>query len=332
METHRNTTATVRAVLAAAQDAGVQPTDLLSEAGISNDLASDPDGEVSLATMQTFWQSAYRLSGDPYLAIHAGLKAAHGSYKTLDYLLISATTLGEGVSQFIEHFRLINTWLNFAFEEEHDQFHLTLRSKIGPVPFPAVEITFTAITERARRILGSDWSPKAIEFLHSPQGDRAFYDGFFRCPVAFAAENARMTLSREQYETPLPTGDAGLYRVLMSHAERLSSERPAPDDLVARTRSEILRVLRDGPPTIETIAGALGLGSRTMQRRLSERGEVFSKLVDRVREDQARDLVAGQAMALNEIAFFLGFADQSAFSRAFKRWTGQTPKAFRKDA
>ena len=329
MDQHRNTTATVRAVLAATKEKNVDPGQLLSKSGISLELAMDPDGEVTLSEMRAFWQNAYALSGDPYLAIHAGIKAVHGSYKTLDYLLFAATTLGEGIQSFVTHFRLINTWLNFAVEETSDQVHVTLRSEIGPVPPPAVEITFTAFAERSRQLLGATWAPASIAFLHETSGEASYYQGFFRCPISFGAERAVMSLSKEQWDTPLPGGNEGLFRVLESHAGLLKADRPKPDDIVARAQVEILKQLQDGVPTIENVAARLGLGLRTFQRRLSEQEVHFTQLVDALREGQARELVRAGSVSLSEIAFFLGFADQSAFSRAFKRWTGQSPRAYR---
>lgn len=326
---HRNTTATVRAVLKAAEDAGVNADQLLREAGIDSAVAHDPDGEVTLQTMKTFWETAYKMSGDPYLALNAGVSAAHGSYKTIDYLLLSATTLGEGLGSFIKHLRLINTWLNYQVEEDDSGFHLVLRSQIGPVPFPAVEVTFAILVERCRKMHGNDWSPLRVDFLHVPSGEPGFYRGYFRCPVNFSQETARLSINREEWNRSLPSGNEGLFRVLVDHAALLSADRPLPDDLVARAQQEVLRSLSDGVPEIEEISATLGVGVRTLQRRLSDQVATFSRLVDQVRQNQAVNLVTAQSMSLSEIAYFLGFSDQSAFSRAFKRWTGETPKGFR---
>lgn len=330
MEQHRNTTATVRAVLAAASDKGVKPPSLLAEAGIDPALAQDPDGEVTLPQMKVFWETAYRMSGDPYLAINAGIRAAHGSYKTLDYMFLSAQTVQDGITAFVEHFRLINTWLNFKISDHNDVINVSLNSRIGPVPHPAVEITFAVFTERLRQVLGNGWSPASVRFLHQPVGEASYYEGFFRAPVTFGAETAAMSFTPSQWATALPGGDEGLFRVLSSHAELLTANRPDPDDPVQRARVEVLRVLKDGIPTIEDTAAAMGVGARTLQRRLSDQGLSFSQIIDQVREEQARDLIMAGSMSLSETAFFLGFADQSAFSRAFKRWTGQTPRDFRR--
>lgn len=329
MQEHRNTTATVRAVLKAAGAAGVAADRLLDQAGITQATAYDPDGEVTLDVMKTFWETAYRETGSPYLAMDAGIRAVHGSYKTIDYLLLAATTPGEGLSRFIEHFRLMNTWLNFQIHEDDTGHHLTLKSKIGPVPFPAVEFTFAVVTERFRRMLGSDWTPLAVQFLHAPIGDTSYYRGYFRCGVTFSSEKAQLSLQRQDWAKPLASGDPGLFDVLSDHALTLSSLRPNPDDLVTRTQQEIMRVLGEGEPDIEGIAEALVVSTRTLQRRLEERDNTFKQLVDQVREDQARNLIASGAMSISEVAFFLGYSEQSALTRAFKRWTGQTPKKFR---
>ena len=105
--------------------------------------------------------------------------------------------------------------------------------------------------------------------------------------------------------------------------------RPDPDDLVTRAQHEVMRRLGTGEPDIDGIAQAMAVSTRTLQRRLEERGITFKRLVDEVREDQARKLVSAGTMSLSEVAFFLGYSDQSALSRAFKRWTGQTPKKVR---
>lgn len=331
MQEHRNTTATVRAVLKAAEEVGISSETLLDQAGIRSDVAYDPDGEVTLDVMKAFWEIAYRETRNPYLAIDAGIRAVHGSYKTIDYLVLAASTPGEGLARFVEHFRLINTWLNFEIGEDDFGHHLALKSTIGPVPFPAVEITFTVVTERFRRMLGPDWTPRKVEFLHAPAGDPAFYRGYFRSEVSFSGETARLSIREQDWNRPLATGDQGLFEVLSDHASHLNSTRPHPDDLVTQAQQEIMRVLRDGEPDISAIAQALAVSTRTLQRRLEERDMTFTRLVDEVRENQARNLVSSGSMSLSEIAFFLGYSDQSALTRAFKRWTGQTPKKFRSD-
>ncbi|MFC6583475.1 AraC family transcriptional regulator [Sulfitobacter aestuariivivens] len=302
---------------------------LLDQSGISHEIAFDPDGEVTLDAMKAFWEAAYRETANPYLAIDAGIRAAHGSYKTLDYLFLAATTPGDGVRRYIEHFRLINTWLNFTLIEDSEGHHVVLESKIGPVPFAAVEITFAVLVERFRKKLGSEWAPLSVEFLHEPKGDPSYYHGFFRTKVRFAAAQARLSFDKQGWDAPIASGDQGLFDVLSDHAQNLTKQRPQPDDLVTRAQHQIMRSLGNGEPEIEDVAQALSVSTRTLQRRLAQRDVTYLQIVDQVREDQARNLVASGSMSISEVAFFLGYSDQSALTRAFKRWTGLTPRKFR---
>ncbi len=271
---------------------------------------------------------------DPHRGIVAGSgqKPAIGAYKAIDYLMINARTVGAGLTRFSDFFRLINTWMSYSVEEHADEFRFALKSKIGPVPPPGVEITFTVLTMRARAVAGDDWSPKRISFLHQPIADTAPYEAFFRCPIQFGGDAAWLAVSREDWNAPIHERDEMLYGVLSDHASMLLEARPDPDDIVSKVKAQITRDLNEGEPDRATIAENLMMSERTLQRRLSERGLTFHDVVDQVRERLARKNVAGEDLTLTEVAFLLGYSESSAFIRAFKRWTGETPRAYRKRA
>jgi AraC-like DNA-binding protein len=100
-------------------------------------------------------------------------------------------------------------------------------------------------------------------------------------------------------------------------------------DFAARVRSAVSHALVDGIPTLSTIATELGVGARTLQRRLSESGHSFQGIVDGARRELAEQLLRETDYSLAEIAFLTGFSEQSGFTRAFKRWEGQTPRSYR---
>ena len=101
------------------------------------------------------------------------------------------------------------------------------------------------------------------------------------------------------------------------------------ESLEHRVRIEVSQALSDGIPTLSDIAKRLGMSSRTLQRRLADSGHTYQKLIDEARRQLAEKLLRRTEYALNEVAFLTGFSDQSAFTRAFKRWAGQTPRSFR---
>jgi AraC-like DNA-binding protein len=120
--------------------------------------------------------------------------------------------------------------------------------------------------------------------------------------------------------------------VLSEHAELLLSRLPRGADLIERTRRAIGGRLRGGDPSLEGVAREMGMSERSLQRHLRDHGSSFNALADEVREATACLYLEQPDMALAEIAFLLGFSDQSSFNRAFKRWTGLTPRQGRAQA
>src|SRR5262249_30331159 len=148
--------------------------------------------------------------------------------------------------------------------------------------------------------------------------------------LEFAAEANGLVLSHAVLGLPILTSDPPLLSLLDQHAEQSLAARASPSRLLGRVRQSVRDNLRRESPSLETIAAALKMSPRTLQRRLGEEGASFQQLVDSVREELARVHVGQGKMTLAEIAFELGYAEQSAFLRAFKRWTGLTPTEFKR--
>jgi AraC-like DNA-binding protein len=130
-------------------------------------------------------------------------------------------------------------------------------------------------------------------------------------------------------DLPLPAADPTLRQVLESYARHLAAQLPEASSLAGRVRSVLHAALHGGRPDLASVAKALHVSARTLQRRLSEEGTSHQRLLDEERERLAREYVGSSSLSLQEIAFMLGFSDQAAFHRAFVRWTGQTPGRLR---
>jgi AraC-like DNA-binding protein len=113
------------------------------------------------------------------------------------------------------------------------------------------------------------------------------------------------------------------------HARMLTDQRPRPDDIVGLTQNEIMRALHGGDPDRDVVAKRLGMSPRTLQRRLGERDTTYKDLLDTCRKALAEEHLKRNDLALCEIAYLLGFSDQSVFNRALKRWTGEPLLEFR---
>jgi AraC-like DNA-binding protein len=132
-------------------------------------------------------------------------------------------------------------------------------------------------------------------------------------------------------DAPVVSADPGLKALMDEHAGNLLASYRERMNLANEVRERIARTLPNGEPALATVAAELGLTGRVLQNRLKEAGSHFTELVDEVRAQLARDYLSDSKYTLIDVAFLLGFSEQSSFSRAFRRWTGQAPVDYRKN-
>ena len=332
MVEHRCTTATVRMVLKACESTGVDTDDLLNLAGIDRQTAEHPDGEVSFSQMRAFWQNAFRLSGDPRLGMHTAQHVEIGDYKYLDYLTIHAATVGASIESICRYTALINTWINWEIQKRNDRIAMCMSSGAGMISPHAYEFVFSFITKRIRQITTEDWAPELVCFPFPPPADSQAHNDYFKSTVQYEAPVGKLEISRESWNKPLPSSDQQLMSVLDEHARNLLAQRSMPDDFVAQVRKVIVRELHGGDARRDNVAEKLNMSPRTLQRRLDKHGVAYTDLMDEVRAELAKTKLQASDLSLPEISFLLGFSEQSSFNRAFKRWTGITPREYRHEA
>lgn len=191
------------------------------------------------------------------------------------------------------------------------------------------EATIASIWSITRQVATQEHAPLGIYFKHPPPETLEHHESYFGCPVYFGTDRDALHISTEALETPNQLGDVGLSRFFESHLEEEVEKLSDDSSLEKRVQIRIADTLSEGVPTITSIAKHLGMSGRTLQRRLSDRGSSFQKLVDESRRQLAERLLQQTDYSLAEVAFMTGFSEQSAFTRAFKRWAGQTPRSYR---
>lgn len=193
------------------------------------------------------------------------------------------------------------------------------------------EATLASAVAISREVSPNGFSPRHVYLKHPAPSDTTAHTAYFNCPVAFNAEHDALLLSDESLAQPTRLGDEGITRFLLSHLDaELAALQAAENTLATRTRATIARALSEGVPKLDDVARSLGLSARSLHRRLSEEGLSYQSLTDNTRRDLAEGMLMEETHSLSEIAFLTGFSEQSAFTRAFKRWTGQTPAQYRK--
>jgi AraC-like DNA-binding protein len=176
-------------------------------------------------------------------------------------------------------------------------------------------------------------TPTRVEFSHAREGSKAAVAAHFGVMPEFGAPRDAIHFDMAEVAQPCAVGDAAIWQYLTAHLDQaLAQEDSKARPFDAQVVEEIAKLLSGGVPQLAEVAGIMGLGERTFQRRLSERGKTFQTLVDEARHQLAKQLVLSSSYTLIEIAFLTGFSEQSAFSRAFKRWSGLSPRAYRQAA
>lgn len=192
------------------------------------------------------------------------------------------------------------------------------------------EATLASIVAISREVSSQPVRPEAVYLKHAAPRDTAGHEAYFQCPVHFDSDMDAIRVSRRALLTPNRVGDPSIARFFDT---LLSAEVRTLDDTVPldrRVRDRVSTALSGGVPALSEVARELGMSGRTLQRRLAAEDTSFQSLVDEARRRLAMRLLGQDAeVALTEVTFMTGFSDQSAFTRAFRRWTGQTPGAFR---
>ena len=191
------------------------------------------------------------------------------------------------------------------------------------------EQTIAAITQISREVCPEPFHPEAVFFQHAAPPDISFHEDYFGCPVIYEADRDALQVSEAMLQVPNQLGDARISDFFDTHMEKELAELADDSALEKRVRIQIAQRLSEGVPNVSDIAAQLGMSGRSLQRRLAERGFAYQDLVDESRRELAERLLKASDYALAEIAFMTGFSEQSAFTRAFKRWAGQTPRSFR---
>ncbi|MEL7218845.1 MAG: AraC family transcriptional regulator ligand-binding domain-containing protein [Pseudomonadota bacterium] len=191
------------------------------------------------------------------------------------------------------------------------------------------EATFASFTSICREASGRHFKPIKAFCGHEFIGDKSFLEDYLQCPIIDGAGVNSVEIANDELHQPNAVGDDAISRFFDQRVEEILAQTKTAIPIALQVKSEIGKNLSGGIPKLSDVASALGMSARTLQRKLSDEGVVFQDLVDRARRELSERLLRTTHYPLVEIAFLTGFAEQSGFARAFKRWTGETPRSYR---
>lgn len=319
------------AMVRTASARGVDVADLLRSAGLTLEALEDPDARLEAPTVLALWNALRERTGDPALQLAAPSTLPWGAYRIIDYLVAASTTVGDGVRRFAQYFGLIADSLVLELGEGPDQHSVTLSTVDGgPVPPVYVDYVFAALVSRIRMRICPTIRLRSVEMRRPAPAVIAPYHEVFRTTVRFGAGVDRLTFGTADWSEPTQNGDAALAELLEAHARVLAQRTPrAAIGFTDDVRRAIVATLTKGG-TAQQVARALNVSVRSLQRKLVEHDTTFRELSEAVRGELASGYLTNPRVSISEVAVLLGFSEQSAFNRAFRRWTGETPGRWRK--
>jgi AraC-like DNA-binding protein len=328
-----------RALTELAVSRGADRLELAARSGIDPKLLEDQDNRIPFAKYVALMRAAKELSRDPALALHFGEAYDMTELSIVGLLGQAAMSGAEAFAQLGRYTRLIadieveapDGGDRLVFQQENGETWLVDRRR-NPNDFPELtESSFARMMATGRRF-GSADTIKAVHVTHPEPAYRAEYDRIFQVPVTFeSARNALLVDGRAMDFKP-SNPSRYVFGILSERADALLKELERTKTIRGRVESLLLPVLHTGNISMDMIAEKLGLSRPTLFRRLKTEGTTFENLVDELRHKMAINYLSGKKVSVNETAYLVGFSEPAAFSRAFKRWTGMSPREMRNSA
>ena len=315
---------------------GIAVDRLLARAGIGPAELADPDALLSFRAWVGLFEEAAEETGDQAIGLGYAEQLPWKDLGVLAYVSFHSPTLGAAYANGSRYFAVQQTAGRPALEVNGDEASLS---------YAIDDDTITAHGQHSEALLflfvrvgrdgaRADFTPREVRFRHrAPERDvQHRIAKAFRCPVTWSQQRDEMVMNAADLRLPLRDADPGLLPILMRHADECLAKMPSADDFVGNVRRLVVANLSSDEVAIEDIAARVGLSARSLQRRLQESGSSFKDVVDEARLALARRYLEDPKLTLTEAAYLLGYSELSAFSRAFRRWTGTTAAAYRNRA
>jgi AraC-like DNA-binding protein len=312
----------------------VDPIPLLEEAGLDPALLNVPGTRYPRENIMNLWKIAARTTVDPCIGLTVGLKVRTTSFHALSCSWLASQTLLEALQRLARYHRIIATVpLEIEINEKEDSYELEVRYPNPKFPGPpiALDSFMGSIIGLCRTATNSHFHPLKVSLGHGDNDRASEYIKGFECPVDFMADKNAFYFDKESLLAHLPGNNPDIAKATDKVAEHYL-EMLDPNQVTTKVRKLLINLLPTGEANQQIIASRLAKSVSTLQRQLRDEGTSFRTIQDETRQRLAEDYVQDGEYSLSEIAYLLGFTDQSNFSRAFRRWNGTSPSGFLEDS
>jgi len=321
----------VRALMDLAVSRGASRRILAERSGIDPADLKDRDNRIPFSKYVALMKAAQELCNDPALALHFG--------ESVDTSEISFTNQ-IGAPSITEAFAVMNRYARLTVEVDdggRDRYVIEraggqlwiIDTRRNANDFPELtESGFARIVCSIRRILGEQKYIRAVHVTHSAPAYHAEYERIFRVPVVFDSDRNGFLVDESMLSFKPPVTPGYVSAVLSSRAEELLEKLESSKTTRAHVERLLVPAMKTGDLSMEHIASELGVSRQTLFRKLKSENVTFETVLDELRHKLAMHYLEGAKMTVSQTAHLVGFKDPAAFSRAFKRWTGSSPRAY----
>lgn len=289
-----------------------------------------PDAYIPVETYLRIQDAAAEYVNDPYFGLHTGEFAQSGSWSILGYLMMNCKTLGEAFEKSGRYQRIIGNMIDARVELGLGKVRAVYFTPphAPPMSRHCFEATFSSSVRLARTLSGLPLNPLEVTFIYPEPESRAEYERIFQCPVRFGQRDNSMTLDMRMGNLPIRMANPALLEHFEKYAQDFIAQMERNDATTQAVTRIILARLDDESLSIEKVAREMAVSVRTLQNRLEAEGVVFSDLLREIRHRLARQYLR-ENYSVEQITYLLGFSEPSVFRKAFKKWSGVTPREYR---
>lgn len=319
----------VRALAGVIERSGASRERFLAEAGIDPRWIEEGTMRLPVAHYVRAIDAALAVSGDPAFGLHMGEQARSAMFDVVGSLTEHAETLRQSIETAGRYARILSEGHEPELREDGEtaSFRLTaLRGDWAAVRMTA-ELSMTAMLSALELFVGAGARPSTVCFAYPEPPYASEYERIFGDAARFDQPFTEMIFPRAWLDKAQPYASAELYAVLKAQADR-SLDRLERDSALSQRIEKALASFEARPFTMDDVARELGISARSLRRKILAEGVSFGDLVARNRMKTAKRMLERPGASIQETAYAMGFASPAAFHRAFKRWTGKTPKEY----
>lgn len=313
------------------RELGIDGTALMARAGLAPDILAAPDASISHAAFLDVLAAAREASGLQHFGLLLAERQTLSILGPLGFAIAQAPDLRAAIGQLNDFLHLHSPGISARLVTKGDIAMWRLEVLLGNRPGvrQQEDLAVGVGIGILRSLLGRDWSPELVTLQRRAPINSAPYRQAFRCPVEFEAEHNQSVFDSRLLDHKIAQSNSQLHAILNSHLRGLDTSGRL--DFASEVQQIILHAMKGGDCTLPRVAKMLGTSRRTLQRRLASEGRSFRDELETVRSRVAMRYLEETAIPLTSLSMTLGYSDLAAFSHAFRRMTGASPSAWRKD-